>query len=85
MFAQTPQIPNVPKKELRIILPHLQKMSQIIKTRLTKTMNNHLKLCKLRVNFQTSNTLKNCFHLKDFVPESLRLSLKFINFRAEAV
>ena len=58
MLAQTQQIVNVPK-ELGTILPHLHKMSQIVKIRLTKTMCNHLKFCKLRVILQTSNTLRN--------------------------
>ena len=34
MFIQRQQIPSVPKKELRITLPYLGKMSQIVKTRL---------------------------------------------------
>ena len=44
MFIKRPQIPTVPKKELIIILLYLGKMSQIVKTRLTKTMNKHMKL-----------------------------------------
>ena len=39
-FIQRPQIPTVPKKELIIILPYLGKMSQIVKARITKNMNN---------------------------------------------
>ena len=31
-----------------------------------------MKFCKLRVIFQTSNTTKNYFYWKDFVPEALR-------------
>ena len=49
------QIASVPKKELIITLPYLSKMSQIVKTRLTKTMNKDMKFCKLRVIFQTNN------------------------------
>ena len=72
MFIQRLQIPSVPKKELRTTLPYLGKMSQIVKTRLTKTMNKHMKFYKLGVNFQTNNTLKNYFRFKDSVPETLR-------------
>ena len=68
MFIQRPQIPNVPKKELIIILRYLSKISQIVKTRLTRTMNKH----KLRVTFQTNNRLRHYFRFKDFVPETLR-------------
>ena len=57
------------KKELRIILPYLGKMSQIVKTRPTKTMNKHMTFCKLGVIFQTNNRLKNYFRFQDFVPE----------------
>ena len=55
------------KNNFRIILPHLHKMSQIVKTRLSKTMSNHSKFSKLKVIFQTSNTLRNYLHFKDFV------------------
>ena len=75
MFIQRPQILTVPKKELKIILPYLGKMSQIVKTRLTKTMNKHMKFCKLRVIFQINNRLRNFFRFKHFVPETLRSSL----------
>ena len=67
MFIQRLQIPSVPKKELRITLPYLGKMSQIVKTRLTKTLNKHMKFCKLRVIFQTNNRLRNYFRFKDSV------------------
>ena len=82
MFIQRLQIPTVPKKELIIILPHLGKMFQIVKTRLTKTMNKHMKFYKLRVIFQTNNTLKNYFRFKDSVLETLRSNI--MNSRAEA-
>ena len=42
MFIQRLQIPTVPKKELIIILPYLGKMSEIVKTRLCKTINKHM-------------------------------------------
>ena len=36
-------------------------MSQIVKTRLTKAMNEHMKFCKLRVIFQTTFASKTLF------------------------
>ena len=63
------------KKELRVIILYLGKISQIVKTRLTRTMNKHIKFCKLRVIFQFNNRLKSYFRFKDFVPELLRSSL----------
>ena len=50
-------------------------MSQIVKTRLTKTMNKHMKFCKLRVIFQTNNRLRNYFRFKDSVHGTLRSNL----------
>ena len=75
MFIPRPQVSNVPKKELVIILPYLGKMSQIVKTRLTKTINKDMKFCTLRVIIQANNRLRNYFRFKDFVPEILRSSL----------
>ena len=75
MFIQRLQIPTVLKKEIIIILPYLGKMSQIVKTRLTKTMNKHMKFCKLRVIFQTNNRLRNYVHFKDSVSETLQSNL----------
>ena len=72
MFIQRLQIPSVPKKELRITLSCLGKMSQVVKSRLTKTMNKHLKFCKLRVIFETNNRLRNYFRFKDSVHEIRR-------------
>ena len=60
-----------------IILPYLDKISQVVKTRLTKTMNKHMKFCKLGVIFQTNNKLRNYFCFKDFVPDTLRSSLVY--------
>ena len=59
MLIQKLQIPSVPKKELVITLPYLGKMSKIVKTRITKTMNKDIKFCKLRVIFQTNDRLRN--------------------------
>ena len=75
MLIQRSQTPTVPKNELIIILLYLGKMSQIVKTRLTKTMNKHMKFCKLRVIFQTNNRLRNYFRFKDSVHETLRSNL----------
>ena len=75
MFIQRLQIPSVLKKELIMTLPYLGKMSQIVKTRLTKAMNKHMKVCKLRVIFQTNNRLRNYFRFKDSVHETLGSNL----------
>ena len=50
-------------------------MSQIVKAKLTKTMNKKMKFCKLRVIYQINNRPRNYFQFKDFVPETLWSSL----------
>ena len=74
MFIQRLQIPSVPKKELTI-LPYLRKMSQIVKTRPTNTMNKHVEFCELRVIFQINNRLRNYFRFKNSVNETLRSNI----------
>ena len=68
---------TVPTKELTIISPYLDKMSQVVKARLTKSISKHNKFCKLRVIFQTSNGLKNYFCFNNFAPETLQSSFNF--------
>ena len=50
-------------------------MSQLVKTRLTKTMNKHLKFYKLRVVFQSNYRLRDYFRFKESVPETLQSNL----------
>ena len=63
----------MPKKEVIIILPYLDKMSQIVKTRLTKTMSKNMKFCTLGVIFASK-----ILFLKRYG------QVLFINVRAEA-
>ena len=50
-------------------------MSQIVKSRLTKTMNNHMKFCRLRVICQTNNRLRIYFCFRDSAHETLQSNL----------
>ena len=59
------------------LLPYLDKMFQVVKTRLSKKINKHMKFCKFKVIVQTNNKLRNYFIFKDFVPETLRSSLVY--------
>ena len=52
-------------------------LSQVVKTRPTKSISKHNKFCKLRVIFQTSNGLKNYFCFNNFAPETLQSSFNF--------
>ena len=67
----------IPKLELRIVLPYLGKTSSITKKRLKRYISKRLKFCKLKINFQTFNWLKNCFRFKARVSETLQS--KFVN------
>ena len=75
MFIPRPQVSNAPKKELVIILPYLGKMSQIVKTRLTKTINKDMKFCTLRVIIQANNRLRILLSLQRFC--SRNITVKF--------
>ena len=83
MLIQMPQIPILPKKEIIFILSYVDKMFQIVKTRLNKTISKHVKFCKLSVIFQISNRPKNYFRSKIFLMKHYGQVL-FINFSAEA-
>ena len=85
MYIQTPKVLSLPEKELIIILPYLGNMSQIAKTKLTKTMNKHMKFMETE-----SFSSRLIIDLKiTFVSKILFLKLYrevlFINFRVEAV
>ena len=71
IFLQKSQVPTEPKKELLIILLYSCKTSEVVKTRLPKTISKHLNFAKLKVIFQTSNKLKDYFFFKYFVLETL--------------
>ena len=47
IFEHKAKVATAPKKEIRIILPYLGKMSSIAKTKLTKAVNENLKFCQL--------------------------------------
>ena len=46
---QTAQIAVIPKTALIIVLSYLEKISQIIETRITRTMSKYIIVCKLWV------------------------------------
>ena len=71
ILIQKPVFTTVPKLELRIVLPYLGNISSITKKRLNRCISKRLKFCKLQMNFQTGNRLKNYFRFKDRVPETL--------------
>ena len=60
-----------------MVLLYLGIISSITKTNLTKCITKHLKFCKLRFIFQTSNRLKSYFRFQDHVPETVQLNFDY--------
>ena len=54
------------------MLPYLGNISSITKKGLNRCNSERLKLCKLKIIFETGNRLKNYFRFKDRVPEILK-------------
>ena len=48
------------------------KISALVNSGLIISLHKSLPLCKVKVVFKTSNSLKNCFSFKDAVPEPAR-------------
>ena len=63
---------TVPKKQLYLVLPVMEKMSALVKSGLARSLHKRLPFGKVKIAFKTSNRLKNYFSFKDVVPEPLR-------------
>ena len=59
---------TVPKKELMIVLPYLDKLSLQIYIRINHVMKNKLFHCNFRIVFQCKCKLINFFKFKDKIP-----------------
>ena len=69
----------VPKKQLYLVLPFLAKISALIKSGLTRSLQKRVPFCKVKIVFKTSTRLKSYFSFEDVVPESL-CSCQIYNF-----
>ena len=72
LCIKKPVMLTVPKKQLYLVLPFMGKMSALVKSDLARSLHKRLPFCKIRINFKTSNCLRNYFSFKDVVPEPLR-------------
>ena len=63
---------TIPKKQLYLVLPYMEKISALVKSGFARSLHKHLLFCKVRIVFKTSNRLRNYFSFKDVVPEPLR-------------
>ena len=75
LYIKKPVMLTVPKKQLYLVLPFMEKMSALVKSGLARSLDKRLPFCKFKIAFKTSNYF--CF--KDVVPESLR-SCQIYNF-----
>ena len=71
-FLHTPVALTVEKKELFIVLPYLDNLSLIIRTRLQNSISKNLSFFKIKVIFKSTTRLSNCFRFEDKVPFNLR-------------
>ena len=62
MFVQTPQISAVLRLELIIILQYLDKLSEIVKTRITKSMSKHMNFANWELLSRLIIDLKLIWH-----------------------
>ena len=62
---------KIENKSLWLVLPHLGTISLQTRTKLQSSMKVVLNCRKWQVIFKSQNTLWNCFHLKDPVPQIL--------------
>ena len=70
---------TVHKKQLYLVSPFTGKMSALVKPGPARSLHKSLPLCKVKIAFKASNSLKNYFRFKDAVPEPLR-SCQIYNF-----
>ena len=77
MLAPKPVVRTVPKKDLLIALPYLDKLSLQIRTRINRIMKNKLRYCNVRFVFQTKCKISNFFTFKDKIPSFLRSGIVY--------
>ena len=63
---------TVPKKQLYLVLPFMEKMSAFVKSGLIRPVHKSLYFCKVKIIFKISNLLKNYFSFKNIFSEPLR-------------
>ena len=83
LYVKKPVILTIPKKQLYLVLPLEGKMSALVKSRSAKLLHKRLPFCKVKIDFKTSNSLKNYFSITDVDPEPLS-SYQIYDLRAEA-
>ena len=65
------------KKELTCVLPFIGNKSLQLRTRLVNSIENNLKLCKLKVIFQSSCKLSLLIRYKDSLKKEIRSDIVY--------
>ena len=60
LYIKKPAMLTVPKKQLYLVLPFMEKMSALVKSGLARSLHKSLPFYKVRIVFKTSNRLRNC-------------------------
>ena len=63
---------DVPKKIVTIILPYMGRLSLEIRTRVRNILSKSVPSCQLRFISRSTRRLRNIFHFKDVLPNTLR-------------
>ena len=71
IYEKRTPTPNVPKKEITMVLPFLGVSSFHVRRKLTETFNELLPCCKLKTVFKTARRMSSFFNYKDKFPSSL--------------
>ena len=64
LYIKKPVMVTVPRKQLYLVLPYMEKISALVKSGPARSLQKRLPLCKVRVVFKTSNRLRNTLALK---------------------
>ena len=81
VLTQKVFVSTVPKKDLMIVIPYLDKLSLQIHTKINCVMKNKLPHCNFRIVFQSKCRLINFFTFKDKIPIFLRSGIVY-NFKS---
>ena len=68
---------TINKKQLLIVLPFLGAQSFLVRKRLQSCIRNTIRICSLRIVFQSKTRLSSLFRLKDIIPKEISSHLVY--------
>ena len=63
LYVKKPVMSEVPKEQLYLVLPYMEKMSALVNSGLARSLHKSLPFYKVRIVFKTSNRLRNCSYI----------------------